>query len=1175
MQRRTFLKKSAIGVGALAGIYSGVLKAEDNGPSRHSGSAAHSDGDGAGNAGEQWGVNAVVLKSPWSNQPSADDLLRDQGHTLVLDRFHRVGGFEHPATSTECRVAYTSDTLFVTFRCEESDMSFPYHDLDKNLWPVDWNALRGLPSAANNWPPNPDEVDFLIQPDPDTSSYFQFAATPQGLRFGCQRQLSFSTGIAADQAAAAGDSSQVVSEVGGFEAIVTRGANEWLVFFEIPWQVLGGKPKSYFGFLPMRTRWRDGEFSSPVAFDINEAMPVDLLIETYFSGPAEVRDSESILCQLPSGILRWQRPTAMAYPDADTCRQIWQMESSLTTPTDRSNLAQRLYLIGRWMDLMMLEGFTPLPGAWGSLQRPNLMLPLIRQRVNAALQKNDSEQAYRLLDAYLSQLDKMSRWWYADGSPGDILADAWTPVTSTESLEVQGNALLMRCKAGSHEVDLRLVLPKTGGVRIYGSDEGYWRPADLLPLKATQTPGSCSIETAEGKVVVSQTPFSISFYDAAGNQVTQMGAGSLAFRFGADGGILAVDFKNRLAPDEVIYGFGEKYDRFNHHGSVLTLWGSDDWLGNGEGLANTTYKALPIFHSSSGYMVFDNSSYRLRADVGKADPNQYRITQQGPIFDFYFWTGAPEKILHSYTALTGRVPLPPKWVFEPWMGGREGAFETDQEHRDMALEESVTRFARLDIPHSAAPARTGSLDFNQFLAARGIRMFGYFYPVIPLVEQQRLMPELKQSELPILRNAIGTIVPDPDDNYIDFTNPNALELCRRALRAALDLGQAGSMVDFGDITPDDAVFYDGQRGAEMHNFYYYDYQRTISEVYQEKRGNDFILYARGAAPGTQRWVGQFAGDHPANFDGLRHVLTGALNLCACGYSLWGSDIGGYFGYPQPAVYMRWFQFGLFSPLMRPHGTAPREPWYFGDAAVTNYKFLAWTRENLVNYNYNSAAIAHHTGLSMIRSMPVAFPNEPQIAAVQDQYLFGPDLLVAPVVNEDTFRTISFPSGVWTSLWDGKAVTGPVERRVDAPLDTIPVYLKSGAVVPVELSEELQFGTSMTKGRVDAMVVTAPNSSETVSLLNSRGESAKVTVEPRAGGYVWKLENLPEMNYLLVYGTTAASSVTVDGNALPAASLDSAQAGWMIDPAGNRIVIHLPSRQIEHSGLITQIEVEFN
>jgi hypothetical protein len=640
-------------------MHSGILKAGGESPSHSRYGDVMTEGKGP----LAWGTNAVVLKAPWNGTPSLDDLLSDHEHTIVLDRFYRVGGFNRPVTPTECRVAYNSDALYVVFRCGEPDMSFPYANLDADLWrEANWHSLHGLPSAANNWPPYPDEVDFLIQPDAGVPSYYQFAATLQGLSFGCERQLSSSTDVTADAAADAGGSSVVVSKVEGFEATVTRRTGEWLVFFKIPWQALGGKPKSYFGFLPMRTRWRDGQFSSPVAFDINEAVSVDLLIETYFSGDAQVQDSQSSLCRLPSGILRWQRPAVLTYPNVNTCQQIWQMESSLTTPTDKNNLAQRLYLTERWMDLMMLEGFTPLPGAWGSLQRPNLMLPLLRQKVNAALQKNDSEHACQLLDTYLRQLDEMSRWWYADGSPGDILTDAWTPVTSAESMEVQGSTLLMRCVAGGHQVDLRLVLPKTGGIRIYGKEEGYWRPDSLLPLKVTQTSGSCSIETADGRVVISQKPFSVTFYNAAGNAVTQIGAGSLAFRFDPDGKILAIDFKNSLAPDEVIYGFGEKYEHFNQNGSVLTLWGSDDWLGNGEGLANTTYKALPIFHSSRGYMVFDNSSYRLRADIGKTDPNQYRITQQGPIFDYYFLMGAPEKTLPSYTALTGRVPLPPRAV---------------------------------------------------------------------------------------------------------------------------------------------------------------------------------------------------------------------------------------------------------------------------------------------------------------------------------------------------------------------------------------------------------------------------------------------------------------------------------------------------------------------------------
>lgn len=1184
MERRTFLKQSVIGIGTLAGMYGGILSAEVPGRSQQLLGTAHSSGDELVKMEEEgqlaWGTNAVVLKSPWSGIPSVDGILADREHTLVLNQFYRAGGDTRPATPTECRIAYNSDTLFIVMRCAESDMSFPYSTLNPDWWrEADWNSMHGLPSGSDSWPPHPDEVDILIQPDPSIPSYYQFAATPQGLKFGCNRVLGAASGMAADEAAGTRPSPMGFSKVDAFEASAIRRGDEWLAFFQIPWATLGGKPKAYFGVLPMRTRWRNGEFSSPVALGFNEGMPVDLLIETHFSGKAVVQDSLGSLCELPSGMLRWQRPAVLAYPDLETCRQIWQMESSLTVPTDKENLAERLYLTQRWMDLMMLEGFDPTPRGWGILAY-DLTPPFFRQKVNVAFQKNDLRQACALLDIYLKQLDEMSRWWYADGSPGDILREEWTPIENVGSLEVREDALLMRCAAGGHQVDLRLALPATGGVRIYGRDEGYWRPADLLPLKVARTPNTCSIETADGKIVVRLRPLSISFYDASGNEVTQIGARNLAFRFGPDGDVLAIDFRNRLDPDEVIYGFGEKYDDFNENGKVLTLWGTDDWTGNGEGLANTTYKSLPIFHSSKSYMVFDNSSYRLRADIGKTEPDQYRLTQQGPILDYYFWLGTPEKALQSYTALTGRPPLPPKWAFEPWMGRGGGAWASGRLRNAVSEEERVTkRFEELDIPHSAIYAEGPSAlspALNQFMGARGIRVLGYFMPAIGPARQESLMPELKPETLPILH--CGTEEQTRALGYIDFTNPNAMELCRRALRPALDLGEAGSMVDFGDMVPDNAIFRGGQHGAAMHNFYYYDYQRTISEVFQEKRGGDFILYARGAAPGTQRWVGQFAGDHPSNFDGIRHVLTGALNLCACGYSTWGSDLGGYFGFPEPAVYMRWFQLGCFSPLMRPHGKAPREPWYFGKAAVENYRFLAWTRENILNYTYNAAAIAHETGLSIMRSMPVAFPGELQLASVSDQYMFGPDLLVAPVIDGDTSRTILFPSGVWTSLWDGKTTRGPAKLKVNAPLDTIPVYLKPGAAMPVQLNRELQFGKSMTGSRVDALVVTVPKGKQDMSMLNTLGEVAKVTAQPKSGGCGWTLENLPEMDYLLLYGSTTASTVKVDGKVLPkvaTSDFDSMPVGWGADLIGNRLVIRLSSGRIERSELTTDIEVDFD
>jgi hypothetical protein len=217
-------------------------------------------------------------------------------------------------------------------------------------------------------------------------------------------------------------------------------------------------------------------------------------------------------------------------------------------------------------------------------------------------------------------------------------------------------------------------------------------------------------------------------------------------------------------------------------------------------------------------------------------------------------------------------------------------------------------------------------------------------------------------------------------------------------------------------------------------------------------------------------------------------------------------------------------------------------------------------------------------MPIMRSMPLAFPGEQEAAATPEQYMFGPDLLVAPVVNEDTFKAITFPSGTWTSLWDGKTVKGPIKLKVDAPLDTIPVYLAPGTVMPVQLSQELQFGKSMTGGRVDALVVTSPTNDKEVSLRNTQGEAAKVTVQPKNGGIGWRLENLPEMGYLLVYGATSASSVTVDGAELQkvaASDSGSMPVGWAADLTGNRIVIHLPLRQGEHSERIMEIDVIFS
>jgi len=429
------------------------------------------------------------------------------------------------------------------------------------------------------------------------------------------------------------------------------------------------------------------------------------------------------------------------------------------------------------------------------------------------------------------------------------------------------------------------------------------------------------------------------------------------------------------------------------------------------------------------------------------------------------------------------------------------------------------------------------------------------------------MPEYKTEDLPILKT--DTTIVDKVINYVDFTHPHAREVSKRWWKLRLDLGVAGSMVDFGDRVPEDALFYDGRKGEEMHNFYSYDYQRTYSEVFRDRRGDDFILFGRAAAPGTQKFAGQFAGDVRANFVGLSGGMKGGLNLSACGFSTWGSDLGGFRGWAEPEVYIRWTQFACFSPLMRCHGRTPREPWNYSEKAVSNYKHYTWVRENLLNYIYNAAKIAHTTGIPMMRSMPIAFPGQEALAGIDDQYMFGKDLLIAPVVSDSYTRTISFPAGKWTDLWSGKVLSGSTTIEYNAPIETIPVFIKEGAAIPVRLNSNLKFGESMTGNEVNALIITNPKEKEEVSLLNDQNQTASVSMQTDANTLRVKMINLPEMLYLIAFDTEI-TAIKVDGKVLPqlkGEELISLPPGWYTDSSANRVVIRLPrglSKEVEIS-----------
>jgi len=431
------------------------------------------------------------------------------------------------------------------------------------------------------------------------------------------------------------------------------------------------------------------------------------------------------------------------------------------------------------------------------------------------------------------------------------------------------------------------------------------------------------------------------------------------------------------------------------------------------------------------------------------------------------------------------------------------------------------------------------------------------------------MPELPAESLPFLNVVNPQNLASRDINYVDFTHPQALELSRRWWKLRLDLGVAGTMIDFGDRVPEDVIFHNGMKGAEMHNFYAYDYHRTYGEVFKERRGNDYILFSRSVAPGSQKWAVQFSGDLRSNLRGLQGGIYGMLNLCAGGFSAWGSDLGGFRAWPEPAVYIRWTQFSCFSPLMRCHGRTPREPWEYGDLAVSNYKYYAWVRENLTDYLYHTASESHQTGIPMVRAMPVAFPGQPSVAGIDDQYMLGKDLLVCPVITDENSRTVTLPAGKWTDMWTGEVVQGSLRFLKEVPLETIPVYLREGAIIPVRLNHNLKFGESMTNNMVHALLVTLPEKEQGALWVSGENNSSVVSITRKADIFDISINNMLETLYLIIYDQNIAD-VKMDGKPLPQLKekeLETLPPGWYRDEQIKRTIIRLPR------GLSKNVEVK--
>lgn len=525
-----------------------------------------------------------------------------------------------------------------------------------------------------------------------------------------------------------------------------------------------------------------------------------------------------------------------------------------------------------------------------------------------------------------------------------------------------------------------------------------------------------------------------------------------------------------LTPDERLYGLGERFTPLDHRGEQLTLWTEDAW-GTTTAAA---YKHVPLLHSSRGYGLFFHTPTPLSVKLGNPSLRAAQVQVGEAALDLFIIFGADQKaIMREYTRLTGRATMPPRWAFGVWLS--RCRYQTRAEVEAVAervrAEDVPCDVLHIDPAWLAIPGFSCDFVSNEdafpdlagTVRALGERDFKVSLWELPYVSAAAARYREAAEAGYFLKDERGEPicadfgVPPTDGNVravLDFTNPAARAWWQDLHRPWLRAGVAVFKTDFGEGVPAAACAFNGMTGRELHNLFPLLYNAAVHEVITEETGRPGMIWGRSGWAGTQRYPAQWGGDPKTDAWAMAASLRGGLNLALSAPGIWAHDIGGFYGPPpSPELYIRWAQFGLLSPLARAHGTTPREPWEFGEEALAIFRRYAKLRMRLNPYLYAAAWEAHAEGLPMLRPLALEYPDDLTVATIDDQYLLGADLLVAPIFSESreaVARRLYLPAGEWVDFWTDECVAGGRYITRVAPLDTIPLYVRAGAILPLAL-----------------------------------------------------------------------------------------------------------------------------